>query len=101
MDSSGSFSAHINALEMESAYLYVRRRCRRPQAVGPRWLLLTDSQVTAGVLAKWRTSSRMLMRPLRRAAAYILASHSLLLVGWTKMNPNPADSVSRRWRRGA
>ena len=90
---------HINELELESSFLYLLRRSREEARLGPRSLLLSDSQVVCGVLGKVRSSSRKLNRVVRRLGGLLLGSHGYGVIGWTKTAENPADEPSRWWKR--
>ena len=89
---------HINELELESSFLYLLRRSREESRLGSRCLLLSDSQVVCGVLAKGRSSSRKLNLVVRRLGGLLLGTHGYLVTAWTKTAENPADMPSRRWK---
>lgn len=86
---------HINLLEVQAAILAMRWVLSHPRAMGSRVLLLGDSQVALGCLAKGRSSSYRLLRLLRRAAALILASGLRPSYRWLPSAANPADGPSR------
>lgn len=86
---------HINLLEVQAAILALRWVLSHPRALGSRVLLLGDSQVALGCLAKGRSSSFRLLRLLRRAAALILSSGLRPSYRWLPSAANPADGPSR------
>jgi len=89
--------AHINVLELTAVELAVRWVCSH-SAAGPSQLqLLTDSSVACGALRKGRSSSRPVLRLLRRVASILLASGLTLHVAWVPTSLNPADGPSRLW----
>ena len=90
---------HINGLELESVFLFLRRKMREKEAIGTRFLVLSDSQVAVGVLVKGRSSSSRLQRILRRVGGLLLGCHGYGAYGWVKSVENPADRPSRRWTR--
>ena len=87
--------AHINVLELYAVLMALRWRFAHPQAGGRRALHLLDSQVGLAVLAKGRSSSKMLMRVLRRVNALVLAAQTVMLYGYLRTGDNPADTPSR------
>ena len=56
---------------------------------------VVDSMVTSSVLAKGRSSSRVLNRILRRICALVLAADLYVLPLWTISGWNFSDSGSR------
>ena len=84
-------------LELAAVVQHVRRRLRTTRSVGCRFVHLTDSQVTLGVMAKGRSSSRLLMGQLQVLGGLLLGGHLYMGAGWTKTDENPADAPSRRW----
>ena len=64
-----------------------------------------DSNVTLGVIAKGRTSSKRLRRVLGKINAVTLVGHFTVTVGFCRSEHNPADRPSRQFkkrpRRGA
>jgi hypothetical protein len=88
--------AHINELEVSSAITALRRRSRSAARHGERVLLILDSTVAVGVLAKGRSSSKRLNRLCRRAAAIVLAADQYPVYTWTISGWNFADRPSRR-----
>lgn len=92
---------HINALEMRAALTAVRWSVKRPDVLQPsttthrRVLLLCDSSATWGAINKGRSSSHMLLRPLRSMSALMMAAGIHLHVKWIPTTINPADNPSR------
>ena len=91
-----SKEAHINELEVRAVLLDLQRWTRKASEIGSRYLVLTDSYVALGVLAKKRSSSRQLHRVLRRFDALELASGCKPYFGYIRSAKNPADRPSRR-----
>ena len=87
---------HINVLEARAALNAVRWRLRTQSSHGKRWLHLVDSQVTAGVLTKGRSSAAQLRRVVRRWNSLMMATNSHPMVGYVASEDNPAD-VPSRW----
>ena len=87
---------HINVLELRAALNGLRWRLRSRKAVGCLCLSLTDSAVTAAVVAKHRSSSRAIQRILRKWSALVLASSTRQGVGFVRSDLNPADAGSRK-----
>ena len=75
------------------------RARRRP---GCKYLYLLDSKVAIAVATKRRSSSRKLLRTLRKMDALELAAHFAPIYGYVRSQANPADGPSRRryWRPG-
>ena len=83
-------------LEARAALNAVRWRLRTQSSQGKRWLHLVDSQVTAGVLTKGRSSAAQLRRVVRRWNSLMMATNSHPMVGYVASEDNPAD-VPSRW----
>ena len=90
---------HINILEFTSVLNYFRKKFRSAFSHGFRYLHIVDSRVTAGVLAKGRSSSKRLNRPCRRLAAYLLAADGYVLPLWTISRWMAADRGSRLYAK--
>ena len=88
--------AHINCLEVRAVLNYLRYRSRNSARYNSRFLLIVDSQVTASVMAKGRSSSQQLNVLLRRVSGLMLLCGFRLVVGWTHTEWNPADKPSRK-----
>ena len=82
-------------LELRAVYLVLRWRTRSVTRIKSRFLHLTDSQVSLGVLVKGRSSSLQLNRVISRCNALILASDLLPLFAFVQSEWNPADAISR------
>ena len=86
---------HINVLELQAVCDYCRRGVQCGTLHGKRFLHVVDSMVTACVVAKGRSSSRVLNRALRRLAAHLLAGDAYPFLVWTLSGWNCADRPSR------
>ena len=86
---------HINSLELRAVSTAVRRVLSSPATIRRRLLLLCDSQVAVGALAKGRSSSRLLLLRLRPLTALLLSSGLHLCCRWLVSRLNPADGPSR------
>lgn len=91
------YRAHINALECRAVLSAVRWLVSRPLAVNSRVLALSDSAVCVAAVAKGRSSSMELLRPLRRLSAHLLSVGLDLHLRWVPTASNPADAASRRF----
>jgi hypothetical protein len=91
------YAQHINALEMSSVVLALRRILSSPQSVGRRILLMSDSSSVAFTLMKGRSSAPALISGMRKCAALLLASSCQLQILWIPTSFNPADDPSR-WK---
>ena len=86
---------HINVLEFISVLNYIRKLAGSTRVFGRRLIHILDSRVTAGVLARGRSSSRRLNRPCRRLTAYVLGMDVYLMPLWTISQWMAADTGSR------
>jgi hypothetical protein len=86
---------HINSLELRAVSTAVRRALSSPSSIRHRLLILCDSQVAVGALAKGRSSSRVLLLRLRPLSALLLSSGLHLATRWLPSCRNPADAPSR------
>jgi hypothetical protein len=86
---------HINQLELRSVSTAIRRVLSSPLSIRRRLLLLSDSQVAVGALAKGRSSSHGLLCRLRPISALLLSSGIQLFLRWIPSLLNPADEPSR------
>jgi hypothetical protein len=86
--------AHINSLEMVTIQMAVDWLVSHP-ITNFRATVFTDSMVCASVLAKGRTSSPKIIRPLRRISALLLSVGGSLLTPYVNTKLNPADKPSR------
>eukprot|EP00808_Paulinella_micropora_P017107 g19272.t1 len=80
---------HINVLEMRAVLTAVRWFFSHQSAAGSLLILYTDSQVVLGAASKGRSSSRPLLRLLRRIASCILASGSTIYLVHVPSGMNP------------
>ena len=90
-----SKGSHINALELRAILNYFRFRCRKPERLMQRVLLIVDSQVCASIVAKGRSSSLQLNTILRRLGGLCVLGNVRVSVGWCHSEWNPADAPSR------
>ena len=86
---------HINALELEAILLSVKHCVSHLRLSMARLFHITDSYVCMSVIAKGRSSSRILTRKLRVLAAYLLAFDLQIVVGHVDSGDNPTDAASR------
>ena len=87
---------HINNGELSAVATGVRWALSSPASLHSRILMVCDSQVVCAILAKGRTSSFGLLRPLRALWAWVLAGDLHLRVQWVPTHLMPADEASRR-----
>ena len=88
---------HINSYELRSSSTAIRWLLSHPGTIGTRVMLLSDSQVAVGCMAKGRTSSHVLLRRMRSIASHVLASGINVYCRWIPSELNPADEPSRRF----
>ena len=86
---------HINLKEARGLLTYVRWVLRTPRHFGHRLVVLVDSKVVVGAVAKGRSSSVPLNRLLRRLAALCFLGDLTLHVVFIPSAHNPADAPSR------
>lgn len=101
ISSSWRWDQHINALEVQSVALAIKRILSSPAGLGQRVLLLTDSAVTAYALIKGRSSAASLVTPTMKIAALVLGGGVRLEISWVPTHLNPADKPSRAAASGA
>ena len=89
---------HINVLELIAFLNYVRLHVHEPSNHSKRLIHILDSRVSSSVIAKGRSSSRMLNRILRRLAGLLLGADSYVYPLWTISSWNFADIPSRGHR---
>ena len=87
--------AHNNILEGEAYLMWLRWLLRSTKHHGTRAVCLVDSKVVLGGVSKGRSSSRPLLRVLRRAAALQLAGNLLTRLIYIPTCCNLADAPSR------
>eukprot|EP00438_Fugacium_kawagutii_P036840 Skav204450 [mRNA] locus=scaffold1298:250701:254168:+ [translate_table: standard] len=86
---------HINSLELRSIVHSIEYRIKHLQESHLRIFHLSDSYIAISIIAKGRTSSRMLRPLLRRLAASLLAFDLYLVLGHVESSENPTDDASR------
>ena len=89
------FPEHINPLEARAVLLSLIWKARNRRICNRRLFHLTDSYVVQSILAKGRTSSKMLQPVVRRINAVLLASCGFLFVLHVDSSDNPTDGASR------
>ena len=85
----------IHVLEFVAFFTYVRSLAGSTCFHGLRYFHIFDSRVVACVVAKGRSSSRVLNRCCRRSLALALATDTYVLTLWTISQWNFADAASR------
>ena len=86
---------HQNVLECRAVVTVLRRLSRNSAVRNCRVLVITDSLVTIGALAKGRYSSPPLLAQARVAAAISLALGLRLYLRWVPSQGNHADGPCR------
>lgn len=79
----------------------IKWRLRKASRGRHRLLRLVDSQVVAAILAKGRSSSFKLQVALRKYAALVVASGSVVALGYIDTRDNPFDIPSRWFDKSA
>ena len=87
--------AHINCLELQAVINGLKWRLRRASNMGHRVLHLIDSQVVASILTKGRTSSFRLQLAVNKYSALVVASGTIVCLGYVDTRDNPSDIPSR------
>ena len=87
---------HINSLEMRAIIQALEWRVKHLQEFNLRVFHLTDSYVCMSIIAKGRTSSKMLMPLVRRLSALLLAFGLQLVITHVESTENPTDEASRQ-----
>ena len=88
--------AHINLNELRAAKHWIRRYAQRgPTGKGTRLLLLLDSRVVVGGLARGRSGSPLLNKHLKTLLPMYLGSNLYVAPLWLPTGSNPADCPSR------
>ena len=90
-------SEHINCLELRAMLHCIQWRARRGKFNSFRTMVLIDNQAILAVVAKGRSSSKVINHLLRRLAALCCTLNLYLLVAWVDTADNPADAASRRF----
>ena len=91
---------HQNVLELRTLINLGRHLARSQRSWGKKYLVMTDSLVCLGALAKGRSSSPALLRLLRRWAAMRFGLGISFALRWVPSGRNVADGPSRRARLG-
>ena len=91
---------HQNALELRTLINLGRHLGRARPAWGKKYLVMTDSLVCLGALAKGRSSSPALLRLLRRWASLRFGVGISFALRWVPSGRNVADGPSRRAKLG-
>jgi hypothetical protein len=86
---------HINVLELIAFFNFLRHLARSKLEHSARFFHILDSRVSSCVLAKGRSSSKILNRSLRRITSLLLASDLYVLPLWTISSWNFSDAGSR------
>ena len=87
--------AHNNVLEAEAYLTWLKWLLRSVKHRDARAVCLVDSKVVLGGVTKGRSSSRPLLRVLRRVGALQLAGNLLTRLVYCPTECNPADAPSR------
>ena len=93
-------SEHNNIGELRTVILALRHASRSSRAWDSRILMITDSLVSLGVLAKGRTSSWPLLRLARQGAALTMAFGFRVYYRYVESKRNHADGPSRGFPLG-
>ena len=88
-------SHHINALELTAFLNYMRSQAGSIDFHGKRIFNVFDSRVAACVVAKGRSSSKVLNRVCRRVMAVSLATNTYVITLWTISKWQYSDAASR------
>ena len=91
--------AHNNILEAEAFLLWLRWLLRTSSRHGVRAICMVDSKVVLGGVTKGRSTSRSLLRVLRKVAALSLGGDLLLRLLYIPTECNPSDPPSRGSRK--
>ena len=86
---------HINVLELIAYFNYIWLFANDPYHSSLRLFHVLDSRVSSCVIARGRSSSRILNRALRRSAAVLLGGDLYALPLWTISSRNYSDFGSR------
>ena len=82
-------------LEGQAVFDLARKLARHASHQDQRKLVLVDNQAALGAIRKGCSSSRTMMRPLRRLMAVVTGGNIRLAMGWVRTDWNPADGPSR------
>ena len=86
---------HINVLEFTALLNYIRSIVKSKRIHSSRLFHILDSRVSSCILAKGRSSSRLLNRLCRRLTGFTLAADIYVLPLWTISKWNYSDAASR------
>ena len=89
---------HINVLELIAFLNYLQLHVHDASNHSKRLIHILDSRVSSSVVAKGRSSSKMLNRILRRLTGLLLGADSYVYPLWTISSWNFADIPSRGHR---
>ena len=95
------FPEHNNILEARASLAAVATMMAKDRPFGRRAVLMTDSQVTLGALAKGRSKVRVLNEVCRRVAGLALSHRARLHWRYVRTWRNHADAPSRGLPFGA
>lgn len=87
---------HINVLEFTALLNYIRSIVKSKRIHSSRLFHILDSRVSSCILAKGRSSSRLLNRLCRRLTGFTLAADIYVLPLWTISKWNYSDAASRQ-----
>ena len=96
---------HIDVLEFRAYHNSLKWRTRSAAFQRQRFLHLLDSQVSASIAARGRTSSYRLQGVVRKTIALLLACQLYPVIAFVHSEDNPADIPSRfkfrtKWTKG-
>ena len=100
LTSTWKFYEHNNVTELRTLLWGIRRLAATRRHWGKKALLISDSAVSIGCLAKGRSSSWPLLRQCRCAAALLLGLGMRALVRYVHTSVNLADGPSRGFPLG-
>lgn len=90
------YGQHINLSGADALLLYIRALAKCSETHEHKACVFNDSQVVVGATMKGRSSSRALLRKVRRIGALSMASRISLGLRYINSASNPADEPSRR-----
>ena len=86
---------HINSLELRAAFQATRWHFRGVKSIGLSTMRAVDSRAALGVMSKYRSSSKILQRTVRRLAALEMAAMSRMSTAFVRSDWNESDAGSR------
>ena len=87
--------AHSGSLEMCAVTFGLRWAFRSRRYLGSRMVFLVDAQAVIGALQRGRTSAPTLILEMRKIAALILATGTVVKFIYVPSAHNPSDAASR------